>query len=123
MTNSTEPATPATGLPSEEREREALLEMLGGQRAAVHAILGGLSEAALRTPVVPSGWTPLGLVEHLTGAELFWFHIVATGGPDPAPPPVEAAAEPTERWQPERPFEADGPVDEVLAAYVEQCRE
>jgi Protein of unknown function (DUF664) len=32
-----------------------------------------------RTPVLPSGWTALGLVKHLGFAERHWFQRVATG--------------------------------------------
>jgi uncharacterized damage-inducible protein DinB len=42
------------------------------QRAAVLDIIDGLSEEHLRTPVVPSGWTALGLVQHLAGALAVW---------------------------------------------------
>ena len=28
---------------------------------------------------VPSGWTPAGMVEHLSGAELHWFQGVVAG--------------------------------------------
>jgi len=44
---------------SGDLERQALLEFLEAQRASVLAIVEGLGEEALRTPAVPSGWTPL----------------------------------------------------------------
>jgi hypothetical protein len=66
------------------REREALLEWLGDQRAHVLAILNGLSEEDLRRPVLPSGWTCLAMVRHLAvDDEQFWFRGVAAGGPLP----------------------------------------
>lgn len=118
MTNPSETTAP-TG---DRREREALLQMLHGQRAAVLAIVDGLPETALRTPVVPSGWTPLGVIWHLTGAEFFWFQVAASGnrldGPPPEPDPDEQGA--SERWQPDRPFDTDDPVPEVLDAYRAQ---
>lgn len=43
------------------------------------AIIEGLDEAVLHSVVMPSGWSPLGLVEHLGHAERFWFQRVATG--------------------------------------------
>jgi hypothetical protein len=81
------------------REREALLEWLGDQRAHVLAILKGLSEEDLRRPVLPSGWTCLAMVRHLAiDDERFWFRGVAAGGPLPddtdwqAPPDEPAEA-------------------------------
>lgn len=64
------------------RERAALLERLGGQRAHVLGVLRGLPEDALRRPVLPSGWTPLSLVRHLAvDVERFWFRGVVSGEP------------------------------------------
>jgi Protein of unknown function (DUF664) len=60
--------------PTPDREREALLEWLGDQRAHVLAILNGLSEEDLRRPVLPSGWSCLAMVRHLAvDDERFWF--------------------------------------------------
>lgn len=67
-----------------DREREALLEWLGDQRAHVLGVLKGLSEEDLRRPVLPSGWTCLALVRHLAvDDERFWFRAVAAGEPLP----------------------------------------
>jgi hypothetical protein len=41
-------------------ERDRLQHFLDEQRKAVVAIIEGLSEAQLHTPVFPSGWTPIG---------------------------------------------------------------
>ncbi|MEU7530934.1 DinB family protein [Saccharothrix sp. NPDC042600] len=90
-------------------EKEALAAFLGAQRASVLAILEGLDEAALRTPVLPSGWTPLGMVEHLGHAERHWFQEVVTGRADPAP----GGDDP--------PLTSSRPVAEVFAFYREQC--
>lgn len=63
-------------------ERDLLLERLRGQRRHVLEQLDGLSEVQLRTSVLPSGWTPLGLVRHLTlSDERYWFEVVMAGGP------------------------------------------
>jgi Protein of unknown function (DUF664) len=59
-------------------DSQALLTFLDAQRASVLAIVDGLDDDALRAPVVPSGWTPLGLIEHLGFAERYWFQQVAT---------------------------------------------
>jgi hypothetical protein len=63
----------------EDVEKRALLAFLEAQRAIVLAIMAGMADDALRTPVLPSGWTPLGLVKHFGFAERHWFQRVATG--------------------------------------------
>lgn len=63
-------------------ERRALLSSLSNQRDHVLGILEGLPEEALRRPVLPSGWTCLGLVRHLAlDVERFWFRAVVAGEP------------------------------------------
>jgi hypothetical protein len=46
------------------------------ERDSVLSIVAGLDEGAWHRSVVPSGWTPAGLVEHLGGAEWHWFQGV-----------------------------------------------
>ncbi|HEV2886450.1 MAG TPA: DinB family protein [Jatrophihabitans sp.] len=66
--------------PSARQEASALRGWLGYQREHVLGILDGLSEEALRRPVLPSGWNCLGLVNHLAlDVERFWFRAVAAG--------------------------------------------
>ena len=61
-------------------ERAALLAALQDQRAHVLRAVTGLSDDALRRPVLPSGWSCLGLVQHLTlDVERFWFRAVLAG--------------------------------------------
>ena len=61
-------------------ETRALLSSLNNQRDHVLGILEGLPEEALRRPVLPSGWTCLGLVRHLAlDVERFWFRAVVGG--------------------------------------------
>jgi hypothetical protein len=58
-------------------ETTTLLDYLNGQRRHVLGILEGLDADALRRPVLPSGWTCLGLVHHLVlDIERFWFRGV-----------------------------------------------
>jgi hypothetical protein len=74
-------------------EREALLAYLGAQRDAVVAVLAGLSPADMARTVVPSGWTPASMLEHLAGSEWYWFSHVLGGSPAPTerdPDPVAA---------------------------------
>jgi Protein of unknown function (DUF664) len=64
-------------------ELDALKAALDRQREHVLGILEGLSEQDLRRPVLPSGWTCLELVRHLTvDVELFWFSRVFAAEPD-----------------------------------------
>jgi hypothetical protein len=76
-----------------EREKERLQHFLDAQRRGVLAVIDGLSPQALATSVVPSGWTPLGLVEHLGHAEWHWFQQVVLGSTEP-PPWHDRAGEP-----------------------------
>ncbi|MFW5468644.1 DUF664 domain-containing protein [Knoellia sp. CPCC 206435] len=63
-------------------ERDTLLAALAGARRHVLAQLDGLDDEALRRPVLPSGWSCLGLVRHLTlSDERYWFEVVVAGGP------------------------------------------
>src|SRR5215213_7810932 len=61
-------------------EKDLLLATLGGQRNHILGILEGLSEDDLRRPMLPSGWSCLGLVHHLAvDVERFWFRAVLAG--------------------------------------------
>jgi hypothetical protein len=63
-----------------DTESTTLLSYLSAQRQHVLGILEGLDEDALRRPVLPSGWTCLGLVQHLAlDVERFWFRCVVAG--------------------------------------------
>ncbi|MFI0723545.1 DinB family protein [Streptomyces sp. NPDC021224] len=63
-----------------DTELATLLGVLNSKRTHVLGILEGLDEEALRRPVLPSGWTCLGLVHHLAlDDEKFWFRAVAAG--------------------------------------------
>jgi uncharacterized damage-inducible protein DinB len=97
-------------------EKQALQHFLEYQRASVRSIVAGLDEAAWHRSVVPSGWTPAGLVQHLGDAERHWFQQVAEGAADDLPwdegrPP----------YDPHAPFLCDRPAAEVLAYYQQQC--
>jgi hypothetical protein len=63
-------------------ELAALVSSLENQREHVLGILDGLTDEQLRRPVLPSGWTCLGMVSHLTiSVERFWFQGVFAGAP------------------------------------------
>ena len=61
-------------------ETSALLASLTIQRDHVLGILEGLTDDQLRRPVLPSGWSCLGMVQHLTiSDERFWFRGIVGG--------------------------------------------
>jgi hypothetical protein len=61
-------------------EKALLLATLRAQRGHVLGILDGLPDEAMRRPVLPSGWSCLGLVHHLAvDVERFWFRAVLAG--------------------------------------------
>ena len=65
---------------SQTPETNVLLDYLNAQRRHVLGILEGLDEDALRRAVLPSGWSCLGLVQHLAlDDERFWFQAVVAG--------------------------------------------
>ncbi|SHN17629.1 Protein of unknown function [Actinacidiphila paucisporea] len=92
-------------------EAAALRHYLDAQRASALAILEGLTDEQLRTAVVPSGWTPLGLVKHLGYAERYWFQTVFGGTASEVPWPGDD----------ENLMTSAHPVAEVFAFYREQC--
>ena len=60
--------------------RGVLNTYLRAQRHHVLGILNGLDEEAMHAAVLPSGWTPVGLVRHLTlDVERFWFGEIVLG--------------------------------------------
>jgi uncharacterized damage-inducible protein DinB len=68
--------------PTTVTETEGLLSSLNAQRRHVLGILADLPDEDLRRPVLPSGWTCLGLVRHLTfDVERFWFRGIVAGEP------------------------------------------
>jgi uncharacterized protein YndB with AHSA1/START domain/uncharacterized damage-inducible protein DinB len=80
------------GGPRWEAERASLTAFLRAQRRSVLAIIEGLDEDHLRRAVAPSGWTPLGVIEHLAYAERFWFQRILAGEADPPPWPDDDSA-------------------------------
>jgi hypothetical protein len=92
-------------------ERAMLLGYLNAQRNHVLGILEGLPEEALRRPVLPSGWTCVGLVQHLAlDVERFWFRIIVAGESDESPEMMADA------WQ----VPSDVPVDAVVGLYRQE---
>jgi hypothetical protein len=95
----------------DDGEKSTLLKFLRAQRESVLAILDGLGEEELRSAALPSGWTPLGMVEHLGYAERHWFQEIVTGTAGPVAWPDD-----------HEPLTTPRPPEVVFAFYCEQCR-
>jgi uncharacterized damage-inducible protein DinB len=92
-------------------EARVLLTFLDAQRSRALEIISGLTEHQLRAAVLPSGWTALGMIEHLGHAERHWFQEVALGTADPLPWVDNSAHDP------EACFTTAQPTDTVLRFY------
>ncbi|MEU7558151.1 DinB family protein [Streptomyces eurythermus] len=96
-------------------EIRALLRVLDGQRRHVLGILDGLDAAALRRPVLPSGWHCLGLVQHLAlDVERFWFRAVVAGDEEV----IAGLTSGDEAWR----VEPDVPAGDVLDRYRQEAK-
>ncbi|HWU46510.1 MAG TPA: DinB family protein [Humibacter sp.] len=64
-------------------ELATLLRYLDAQRQHVLGAIEGLDDEQLRRAVLPSGWSCLQLIRHLTfDEEHFWFRCVVAGEPE-----------------------------------------
>ena len=86
--------------------RTLLLATLDWYRAALQRKLDGLSDERLRAPVEPLGWSPIGLVSHLTGVERRWLRWGFLG--------EDVVSWADDEWTPR------APSADVLAAYDAQ---
>ena len=61
-------------------ERDSLVDWLDGQRKHVLGILEGLDDAELHRAMLPSGWSFVGMVQHLAlDVEHYWFRCIIGG--------------------------------------------
>jgi uncharacterized damage-inducible protein DinB len=97
-------------------EKQTLQQYLDYQRASVLSIVDGLAEECWHKPVVPSGWTVAGFVEHLGGAERHWFQMVTMGSETELP-----WDEGRPDYDPRAPLTCDRPSADIVAYYREQC--
>jgi hypothetical protein len=104
-----------------EASDEMLRTFLRAQRESVLAIVEGLSDEAWHRSVVPTGWTPAGMLEHLGGAEWHWFQGVVAGKQPELPGDVDEDQPPYDPMSVV--FTTDAPSAEVLAFYRDQCAE
>ncbi|MGA7987867.1 MAG: DinB family protein [Candidatus Dormiibacterota bacterium] len=103
----------------DEADDEMLRDFLRGQRESVLAIVEGLEEEAWHRSVVPTGWTPAGLLEHLGGAEWHWFQGVVAGKEPELPGDLDEDLPPYDRLTVV--FTSDESSREVVAFYRDQC--
>jgi uncharacterized damage-inducible protein DinB len=94
-------------------EHQTLLRYLNSQRAHALKILDGLDDDALRRPILPSGWTCLGLLQHLAlDVERFWFRAVVAG----EQAVIDEFADAPDAWQ----VGSDVPAAAVLDRYRQE---
>jgi uncharacterized damage-inducible protein DinB len=94
-------------------EAKTLLSYLNAQRDHVLGILEGLDAETLRRPVLPSGWTCLGLVQHLAlNVERFWFRAVVAGEQTV----IDQLAETADAWH----VGSDVPAEAVFDVYRQE---
>ena len=105
---------PLDGPPVGESDSRALLVgYLDWYREALLRKIDGLSDAQLRTAPEPMGWSPLGLVQHLTWVEHRWLRWgFLAADVSPFPPGGDEV-----EWQ----VPADRSADAVLAAWAAEA--
>jgi uncharacterized damage-inducible protein DinB len=82
----------------ESPTKAALVRALANQREHILAAVEGLTDAQLREPMLQSGWTLLGLVNHLAlDVENYWFVRIVGG----APLEPEDGPDLTDAWHPD----------------------
>jgi hypothetical protein len=93
-----------------DTERALLLSHLTAHRTHAQTAVDGLDDHSLRAVALPSGWTLLGMIRHLTlDEERFWFRAVVAGDPDA----IGFFDTDPNTWR----IGVDESADEVLAAY------
>ncbi len=83
--------------------------------------MDGLDDEAWHRPVVPTGWTPAGMLEHLGGAEWHWFQGVVAGKQPELPEDVDDDRPPYDPLTVV--FTSDASPAEVMGFYRDQCAE
>ena len=105
---------------TEADPRTVLLASLDWYRAALLRKIDGLAAEQLAAPVQPMGWSPIGLVDHLTGVERRWLRwgflaedVVSWADDEwtPSAPPAEVLATYATQVERSRAAVADHPLD------------
>src|SRR3954447_1302500 len=74
-------ASPLLPPPPAPLDTPTLLSALLVQQQRIVSVLAGLDDAAMHRPVLPSGWSCAGMIQHLTCMTTFWFDVVMAGDP------------------------------------------
>jgi hypothetical protein len=98
----------------ESDSRELLVGYLDWYREALMRKLAGLSEAQLRTPVEPLGWSPLAMVKHVGWVERRWMRWGFAAEDVPVQPHGGKQAE----WS----VAKGESTESVMSAYAEEVR-
>ena len=77
--NITTSAGPASVSPVPAIDTPTLLAGLAAQQRRIVAIVADLDDATMRRPMMPSGWSCGGMIQHLTGMTNFWFQAIMSG--------------------------------------------
>ena len=97
---------------SEQTTKSELLEWLDAKRAHVAEQVRAMPAEARRRSHVPSGWTPRGLIRHLTlDVERVWFRAVMAGEPVEIPQGYDGWTAPDTLSD-----------EELLERYADECR-
>ncbi len=93
---------------------QGLLNALQEVRHHVLGAVDGLSPEQLHQSVLPSGWSPLGLISHLTiDVERWWFSAVV----DADPAAIAGFEGEQDAWQ----VDPQAPPEAVIEAYRQEC--
>ena len=76
---SPENSDPRVDPPRQAGERETLETFLDFYRETILWKVSGMSDPDLRKVIVPSGWSPLGMIKHLAYVERSWFRTRFSG--------------------------------------------
>ena len=97
---------------SEQTTKSELLELLDSKRAHVVEQMRALPVEARHQSHVPSGWTPRGLIRHLTlDVERVWFRAVMAGEPVEIPQGYDGWTAPENQSD-----------EDLVEQYANECR-
>jgi uncharacterized damage-inducible protein DinB len=101
--------------PRRADERETLESFLDYYRETILWKVSGMSEEDLRRVIVPSGWSPLGMVKHLAYVERGWFRSRFAGEGELAVPWTDEDPDADFRVEP------GDTTEQILSFYRDEC--
>jgi hypothetical protein len=101
--------------PRQVGERQTLESFLDYYRETILWKVSGMSDQDLRRVIVPSGWSPLGMVKHLAYVEQNWFRSRLAGEKELPVPWTDADPDADFRVEPGE------STDEILQFYRDLC--